>query len=168
MVNVVDNALDMKYFSALKAHVESDMFPWYWNDYITDSSYEDDRYQLVHTVYNQQVNSTLHEYLTPLYNYLNVDKLIRCKINLNTSTEQLIKNRLHIDYPNVTTTILYINTNNGYTFFEEGQKITSVENRVLTFNSNLLHAGTSCTDKKRRIMINLNYIPNHKIIKSYK
>ena len=50
-----------------------------------------------------------------------------------------------------------MNTNNGYTKFENGTKVESVANRMLTFSANMKHTGTSCTDEKRRIVINFNY-----------
>ena len=57
-----------------------------------------------------------------------------------------------------TTSIFYVNTNNGYTVFEDGTKVESVANRMLTFPSNLKHCGTSCTDKNIRSVINFNYL----------
>ena len=50
-----------------------------------------------------------------------------------------------------------MNTNNGYTIFEEsGQKIESVENRLVTFPSHLKHAAIESTDLPR-IVMNFNY-----------
>jgi len=56
-----------------------------------------------------------------------------------------------------TTAILYMNTNNGYTKFEDGTKVESVANRMITFPANMKHSGTSCTDEKTRVVINFNY-----------
>ena len=50
-----------------------------------------------------------------------------------------------------------MNTNDGYTEFEDGTKVESVANRLVTFPANLKHTGTSCTDEKTRIVINFNY-----------
>jgi len=50
-----------------------------------------------------------------------------------------------------------MNTNNGYTKFEDGTKIESVANRMVFFSSNMKHTGTSCTDEKIRVVINFNY-----------
>ena len=36
-------------------------------------------------------------------------------------------------------------------------KIKSVANRMVIFDTNLLHTGFSCTDKKRRIIMNCNF-----------
>ena len=49
-------------------------------------------------------------------------------------------------------------TNNGYTEFENGMKVESVENRWVSFPEDIKHRGTSCTDEKVRVVINFNYL----------
>ena len=56
------------------------------------------------------------------------------------------------------TAILYINTNDGYTVFEDGTKIDSVANRICIFPYYLKHSGTTCTNANRRIALNINYV----------
>ena len=58
---------------------------------------------------------------------------------------------------NVETCIFYINNCNGYTKFKNNQIITSEENKLIQFDSKLEHTGSSCTDEKRRIVLNINY-----------
>ena len=60
-----------------------------------------------------------------------------------------------------TTSILYVNTNNGYTKFEDGTIVESVANRLVSFPSNMKHTGTSCTDEKTRVVINFNYFSKY-------
>ena len=43
------------------------------------------------------------------------------------------------DIENSLTSILYINTNDGYTKFEDGTIVESVENRLVTFDSRMKH-----------------------------
>ena len=38
-----------------------------------------------------------------------------------------------------------------------GKKIKSEENKYVEFDSSLKHTGTTCTDQKRRVVINFNY-----------
>jgi hypothetical protein len=57
-----------------------------------------------------------------------------------------------------TTLILYMNTNNGYTEFEDGMKVESVANRIVSFPEETKHRGTSCTDEKIRMVINFNFL----------
>ena len=51
-----------------------------------------------------------------------------------------------------------MNTNNGYTEFENGTTVESEENRMVVFPAEMKHRGTSCTDKKIRVVINFNYL----------
>lgn len=160
MIKVIDNALDEDYFYFLKNTVESDFFPWYFNN---DVDFEDHntRYgQLVHVAYDKdESNSSLHSdgMLNPVYDFLSVKYLIRSKFNLLSWTSDTLTNSFHIDTENAKTAILYINTNNGKTIFKDGTEVNSVENRIVIFNSNTLHTGTTCTDSKRRILLNVNY-----------
>ena len=41
------------------------------------------------------------------------------------------------------TSILYMNTNNGYTKFETGETVQSVENRLVTFSNHVQHTGST-------------------------
>ena len=51
-----------------------------------------------------------------------------------------------------------MNTNNGYTRFEDGTKVESVANRMVTFPNQMMHTGTTTTDSEYRLVINLNYV----------
>jgi hypothetical protein len=62
------------------------------------------------------------------------------------------------DHAKITTGIFYVNTNNGKTIFDTGEEINSEENKYVEFDSTKLHTGTTCTDQKRRLVINFNYI----------
>ena len=86
---------------------------------------------------------------------------LRVKANLNPRRcdhDQL--GAFHQDFAieNATTAIFYLNTNNGWTQFEDGTKVESVENRLVTFPATTHHVGFSCTDESVRIVLNLNYI----------
>ena len=59
----------------------------------------------------------------------------------------------------MTTSILYLNTNNGWTAIKGYGKVENVANRMVIFDSNLQHSGVTCTDKNRRVVINFNYVP---------
>ena len=56
--------------------------------------------------------------------------------------------------------ILYLNTNNGGTKFEDGTFVKSKANRVAIFPQHIKHAGVWCTDRKLRYVLNLNYEKN--------
>ena len=87
-------------------------------------------------------------------------------VNQDISLEWLMKNHgLPTDMKDFTpeqakhwtTSILYINSNNGYTKFETGASFESIGNRLVTFPANLKHTGSSCSDEKVKIVINFNY-----------
>ena len=48
------------------------------------------------------------------------------------------------------TAVFYVNTNNGYTEFEDGTKVESVENRIIFFDGSRPHNSSTCTDQKIR------------------
>ena len=78
--------------------------------------------------------------------------------------EKIIEHGMHIDVPpapdNALTSILYMNTNNGYTKFETGEKVDSIENRLVTFPNNLKHTGsTNNCDAPYRCVMNIDWIP---------
>jgi len=66
---------------------------------------------------------------------------------------------MHTDVSVICTTgIFYLNTNNGETIFENGERVKSVENTFVTFPSNLRHTGTTNTcNAAYRVVLNFNY-----------
>lgn len=164
-VSVQDNFLDVEYFQFLKGQVLDKSFPWTVST-VKDSLGIND-YQLCHGVCNtidgnHIIVSTFYEELTPLFKSLDVLCCLRIKINLLKREEKLFEHPLHVDWANAPsnlyTSLLYFNTNNGYTRFEDGTKIQSVENRLITFPNHYKHSGTvnSCTEPHRCVM-NINY-----------
>ena len=86
--------------------------------------------------------------------------MLRVKANLRPRTSFPHKANWHTDIDiDSLTAIYYMNSNNGYTEFESGEIVNTIENRIVIFNSNLNHRGVSCTDQKRRIVLNINYVP---------
>ena len=91
----------------------------------------------------------------------------RIKANLEVyQGDERYYSKFHYDYVNPKTGkprkemkvgIFYLNTNNGYTEFEDGTIVRSIENRFVEFTGDILHRGVSSTDVKRRIVINFNY-----------
>ena len=99
--------------------------------------------------------------LIPLIEKINPSSLLRIKGNLTTRTKEIVEYGNHRDYEikneSLKTAVFYINTNNGYTLFENGDKVDSVENRLVIFDTPMLHTGTSCTDEKTRVLLNFNF-----------
>ena len=133
---------------------------WIYNNGI--SLPNDGHFQLVQQIF------TSHTVISPAFNILNpivkreeMTAIIRIKANMLLRTdERLVFDwAFHADVTDTpaTTAIYYINTNDGYTLFEDGTKIESVSNRFVKFPCHLKHTGTTCTDTDRRILLNFNY-----------
>ena len=163
MINIIDNFLPKKEFDDLKNTMESAYFPWYFNPFITDASElsDIDLYQFTHRLFvgREGPSSEGYQILEPIIQKLNVKAICRIKANLLVKTEKIREHAFHTDFFNNRTAIYYINTNNGYTKFADGKKIESIANRLIEFDSNMSHAGSTCTDQKCRIVININYYP---------
>ena len=156
---VIENALEKKNFLAIKNTLEGEFFPWYFCPGI---NYEtDNNFQFVHTFYNNfTIISNFYDLIIPIIKVLKPLSIIKIKANLLPQEKNIIEHGMHVDYyhKNCKTAIYYVNTNNGYTKFLEGTKISSEENKLLIFNTEEKHTGTSCTDASKRIVINFNYV----------
>ena len=156
---VIDNFLPKDQFNHLQELLTGPWFPWYYNNTSVGEGDGNGRHK--HSVYNPKTGS-LTEYLPYFDNCqgkLGVKKLHRILVNSVGPSFLFRKNTgFHTDdIPCPYTSIFYINTNNGYTIFEGGDKIKCVANRMLIFDSSLKHAAVTCTDKPRRIVVNFNY-----------
>ena len=164
MVEVIDNFLPKDIFVEMQYKILSNDFPWYYNNGIV-GPHQKNKYQFVHTFFNCDINfSNLHNeyfnFIDPCLHKLGVKHLKRVKANLNPKTIFHRNGGFHCDIKNVTTSIFYINTNNGWTKFKDGCKVECIENRMVIFDSNIEHAGFSCTDQKRKVVVNFNYGKN--------
>jgi hypothetical protein len=164
-VHVFNDFLAAEDFKIIQNLLLSDTFPWYYNNRVVNEDEDnDDYFQFTHNFFHDVCHfSSYFDVISPILEMLSPISLLRIKSNLLTKTEKNIEHGFHVDFPNLkenqhpTTAILYINTNNGYTKFEDGSIIESVENRLVMFNSRLSHTGASCTDEKTRVVINFNY-----------
>ena len=175
-MQIIDDFLDYEEFQILKSEIMNPVFDWNYVP-MTDSMEEKSNKfsgQFVHLAYSNCVpRTTFFNKLLPVLNRLDVTTLNRVKLNLQPRTEKIIKGLFHTDLggdmdeetmKTWTTSLYYINTNDGYTEFENGEKVKSAENRIVKFQSNLKHRGTTCTDEQTRVVINFNYLPLHKKI----
>jgi hypothetical protein len=160
----IDNFLGKKEFDELQTLMMGMVLPWNYNSMI-DRPSDVNKFQFVHVFYNDYAPFTYCDKLNPILETLEASAIIRIKANLLTRTPQIVENLFHTDINYVskelmewgTTSIFYVNTNNGYTKFEDGTIIESVANRMVFFPSNIKHTGTSCTDENTRVIINFNY-----------
>jgi hypothetical protein len=184
-LEVIDNFVPPEEWQELQEVILADDCPWFWNNDITSL---DNRTvvsdpvpggQFTHTVWriNEGPQTVGWKYFLSLFEQIRLSSpkaheevfvLLRAKLNMNPrESENVQLGSFHIDFPiESETAILYINTNNGYTEFEDGTKIESVANRLCMFPSHMRHAGFACSDQQRRVVLNMNYIRCPKIIRS--
>ena len=170
-MKIIDNFLPNYQFKQLQSLFMESNFPWYNNREIV-SGLETDLPLLTHTLFGKRepwngISSGYFNSMQIFINKLKINELYRIKANLNTGTVFHRHTGWHYDIENVTTAVFYINSNNGYTKFKKGGKVKSVENRMVIFDSNLEHAGFTCTDENVRVVLNFNYTtyPKPRIIK---
>ena len=167
-IQVFDNYLPIHTFQEIKDYYTSEIFPWFFGNAVKENSTDtnnDYNWQLYHMLYHTpNMISDHNTVLLPLYDKLNFGVLVKSKVNCNHITNNIIEHGMHndIEVGNlvdvVTTAVYYLNTNNGYTKFEDGTIVESVENRLVTFPASTKHTGSTCTDQKCRIVFNINYI----------
>ena len=173
-MKVIDDFLGYKEFQRLRSEIMSPVFDWNFVP-MSDSIKEDPNKfsgQFVHLAYSNCVpRTTFFNNLMPVLSRLDATTLNRIKVNLQPRTEEPVEGMFHSDLggdmdietrKTWTTSVYYINTNNGYTEFEDGTKVESVENRMVKFSSDTLHRGVTCTDEQTRVVINFNYLPLYK------
>ena len=160
-MKVIDNFLPNYLFNQFQSILMGDEFDWYYND--TVSYKGDGLYQFTNTLhrydpFNGSGPTQSFHWIEPCLYFFNIKRIYRIKANLNPRSGSHIKAGYHIDnIPCSKTAILYVNTCNGGTEFKEGDRVDSVANRVVIFDPTLEHRSVTCTDEKRRIVINFNY-----------
>ena len=170
-MKIEDDLLDQKEFEYLQDLIMGRDIAWYYQDGIDFENVEtENEFMLTHIFYFRSVPCSSHfnDIETIFLEKIDPISLWRIKANLLTKTSNIVENSFHTDLMAIseeklkqwTTSIFYVNTNNGYSKFEDGTKVESVANRMVTFPANIKHHGTSCTDEKRRIVINFNYFEN--------
>ncbi len=168
-IKVIDNFLPKEEYDNLYHTLMRYEMIWNYSDII---DYEQgDNFMFCHLFWttNRGLISPFSDIIEPFYTKLQTQIIIRIKANLTTKTETHVESEFHYDneyvgsrLPDGTltsyTAIYYVNTNNGYTLFKDGNlKVDSVGNRIVVFDSSKLHKAVSCTDEKRRVVINFNY-----------
>ena len=161
-MEVIDDFLPSYYFEEIQSSLLGSHFPWYYNSSILTAEhpqYNPKSFQFYHQFYDLNIGiiSDFYGLLEPILPKFISNNIYRIKANLTPRTVFSRMSGYHIDIPDVTTAILYINTNNGYTKITGHCKVKSVANRLVKFDSNLEHTGVSCTDEKTRVLINFNY-----------
>lgn len=160
---VIDNFLDDSTFLAIQNEICGHIFPWFQNDHVVFPPIDKTdmwAWQLCHVFYlEMSPQSPQFSLLHPILRKLNPSAILRIKANLVPRADKIMEHGFHIDITHFKgkTAVYYINSNNGFTMFEDGSKVESIANRMVIFDSTIKHTGTTCTDAKNRCVINFNY-----------
>lgn len=161
MATVIDNFLDEESALQIRKTLLSFDFPWFYHDAILFGEDQDKlSFQFNHMFYRDYQWVSPHgQLVAPLVSRINPLAMIRIKANLKPFTEDHHYGGWHRDIKdNCTIGVYYVNDNNGWTEFENGEKVESKANRFVEFSSAELHSGVSCTDEQVRSVINFVYI----------
>ena len=158
MFKVEDNYLDIDQHLILKTIMESNEFPWFYNERKVATEGGLFKSQFTHMFYaNNSINSDFFNYLKPILDKLKPLSLVRIKANLNPLSEKIIKYDYHQDQKfKCKAAIYYLNDNDGYTVINK-EKVLSKKNRMVFFDSDVKHFGTNSTNCNNRMLINFNY-----------
>lgn len=187
-MKVIDNFMPEDAWTEIRdmVMIPHNAFPWnFAPDTVQDHLLKVDpldAYQFVHTPYTVMTNvdnpnipkgtgepvfnNASFKFFLPILNNpkLNCRVLIKMKLNLNPRRSTIMEHGFHVDndLPKAKTAVLYFNDNNGYTLFEKtGEKVYSKENRIVIFDNNLRHTGTTCTNTNRRVVMNINFYEDY-------
>lgn len=182
VMEIIDNFLSEYEFNVIKTNLMGRNFPWFLTqviEYDEESKTHfgsgglneeslcdlEDNYQFSSLLYafddgsGNPIKASRFQVCLPLIKALKMSRVIHIKANLTVKTPKIIEHGYHTDHPYypAKTAVYYVNSNDGYTKFETGEIVKSVANRVVIFDSNIKHTGTTCTDIFSRVVINMNW-----------
>tara|TARA_B100000427_G_scaffold291392_1_gene268169 strand:+ start:749 stop:1300 length:552 start_codon:yes stop_codon:yes gene_type:complete len=167
-IQVIDNFIKDEYFKPISDFLLTPTCPWSFYEGIVTQTLPKDSWQLCHLFYSGPESSPAIQLMYPLIDKIDPHVLLRVKANLTVKSPLItVTKPYHEDYHGLTqqgcsymTGIYYVNTCNGYTEFESGEQVDSVANRMVIFQGNKLHGGSTTTNNINRVVINFNWIPH--------
>jgi len=173
---IIDNFLNQKDFDKIKStffpeNENSEKLPWNYNKGIVrdpklgPTGYEEHDWMYSHSFISSETKkkSEFFYLILPIFDKLNVNKIIDARANLLVPTESYIHHEDHVDrkIPHQVA-LFYVTTNNGFTVLNNLIDIECVENRMITFDGSIYHHSVTSTNSVRCV-ININYIPSIKL-----
>jgi hypothetical protein len=157
--DIKDNFLDKDAFKFIEEQLMGSHFPWFFQPGVVEEGDDGLWTYLAHQFFAEnRPQSNYMQLLQPLLDSITPKAIIRAKANCYQRSEKIHQHNFHIDgdYDH-NLSILSINTCDGFTVLEDGTKIESKRNRLLTINGSKKHASTTCTNTQNRINIGVNY-----------
>tara|TARA_Y100001973_G_C5138366_1_gene301558 strand:- start:131 stop:682 length:552 start_codon:yes stop_codon:yes gene_type:complete len=164
---IFKNVLSETDFQKVSQVVLGSEIDWYFNPWVVNQEEEKDStdFQFVHTVWKEEQGAVSHAFpaFYPLFEKLNIQHLLRAKLNLSTQTPEHILRPFHTDLIDEVadlgwTAVYSFSDNNGCTVFEDDRAIPSRANCLVLFKSNIKHAGVTATNINRRVVLNINFL----------
>ena len=168
-VQIFNNFLDQEVFLEIKKFIMSPRCQWRYVNYIAhkDGRDNDNDGYFVHsfkdchpqTFEDRYPESPHFPLIAKILDKIQYQNILRIRSSLYPRRDVQKSDPFHIDYnfPH-RVCIFYVNTNNGYTMFENGEKIPSVENQLATFDGSEKHCSVVQTDTPARYIVNINIL----------
>ena len=168
-VQIFNNFLDQEVFLEIKKFIMSPRCQWRYVNYIAhkDGRDNDNDGYFVHsfkdchpqTFEDRYPESPHFPLIAKILDKIKYQNILRIRSSLYPRRDVQKPDPFHIDYdfPHKVC-IFYVNTNNGYTMFENGEKIPSVENQLATFDGSEKHCSVLKTDTSARYIVNINIL----------
>ena len=168
-VQIFNNFLDKEVFLEIKKFIMSPRCQWRYVNYIAhkDGRDNDNDGYFVHSFKDCHPQTFVDRYpesphfplIVKILDKIKYQNILRIRSSLYPRRDVQKPDPFHIDYdfPHKVC-IFYVNTNNGYTMFENGEKIPSVENQLATFDGNEKHCSVVQTDTSARYIVNINIL----------
>ena len=168
-VQIFNNFLDQEVFLEIKKFIMSPRCQWRYVNYIAhkDGRDNDNDGYFVHsfkdchpqTFEDRYPESPHFPLIVKILDKIQYQNILRIRSSLYPRRDVQKPDPFHIDYnfPH-RVCIFYVNTNNGYTMFENGEKIPSVENQLATFDGSEKHCSVVQTDTPARYIVNINIL----------
>tara|TARA_B100001175_G_scaffold76645_1_gene64031 strand:- start:684 stop:1175 length:492 start_codon:yes stop_codon:yes gene_type:complete len=163
-MQVIDNFLPDDYYEHLYNLITDTKFSWMYQNQVASTGEDPranlDHYYFVHSLfYEYQIESPLYDNFVHLFKLLNVQFLFRARVLLYVNQGKQIIHDRHVDHgESCKTALVYMNSNDGFTEFETGERVDSIKNRLLLFDGSVSHSSSTPTDTKDRMLLSVTYL----------
>ena len=174
-ITVIDNFLDKDDFIELKEIFVHENTTWQITPGISSNDMTNairnplDNYMFNHLVFkDMRIFSDsfekVYQIMDPIMGEqfgMDYRTMTRIKVNMYTRTHEVQEHPWHVDHnkcEGLKGLLLSFNTNDGYTGFDDGTQVDSVENRAIIFDATQRHHSTSCSNAPYRMNMNINYV----------
>ena len=154
-MQIHQNFLKHGTFQELKREIITPDFTWHY----AMSPGEPEQYcRILYWDHQFNCDGKLMRILRTITNQLGAIAILKIKVNSTSrnSPEQMWHCDWNLKTPSKTC-IIYLNTNNGRTEFQEHDNVDSVENTAVIFDTNTQHRGVPQSDTDRRLVMNISY-----------